>query len=109
MLVALIVAVAGCSKKSGVNTSGLEKSFQSADPKAQTVVNQAVDSIKKADYSGALASLQKAASQAKLTPEQQQAIQDVIQQVQKALADAAGKATEGANKALGDVQKSLPK
>lgn len=112
MIMAAVLATlvwAGCSKKSAVDTSALEKSFQSGEPAAQTTANQAVDAIKKGDYSTALSTLQKAASQAKLTSDQQQAIKDTIQQVQKAIGDAVGKAADGANKALGDVQKSLPK
>ena len=105
----LAVGLTGCQKKASVDTSNLEKSFQSADTKAKEVVNTAVECIKKADYAGALASLQNAASQLKLTPEQDVAVKDVIQRVQKAMADAASKAAEGANKAMGDMQKNLPK
>ncbi len=109
VLMALALAMPGCSKKSDVDTSKLEKNFQSADTKTQTQVNQAVDAIKNADYAGAMTKLQSVASQAKLTPEQQQAVKDTLEQLKTKALEATKKATEGANKALGDVQKSLPK
>ena len=43
-----------------------------------------------------------------LTPEQKSAIQDVMASVQKATADAAGKASGEATKALDDAKKALP-
>ena len=108
-MVALGFTLTGCGNKGGVDTFKLESTFKSAEAAAKTAVDQAVTAIRSGDYSGALASLQKAAVQAKLTPEQTQAINDVIAQVQKMITDAAGKAAEGANKAVGDMQKSLPK
>lgn len=98
----------GCSK-SGVNTSKLESSFKSAEPAAKSNVDAAVTAIKAGNYAEALAKLQAAAAQAKLTPEQRQAIQDVIEQVQKQLAAKAEQMKKDAGKALGDLQKSLPK
>src|SRR2546427_13274797 len=99
----------GCSKKTSVDTAPLEKSFSSADPASKSTADKAVSDIKAADYSGAMAELQKLAAQAKLTPEQQQAVQDVLAQVQKQLSDAASNAGKAAEKAADDLQKSLPK
>ena len=96
----------GCGK-SGVNTSKLESSFQSSEPAQKSTVDQAVDSIKVGNYQQAMASLQKVAAQAKLTPEQQQAINDVIAQIQKQLTATANKAARDAQKAATDMQKSL--
>ncbi len=107
-MVAMLVLTA-CSKSNQIDTSKLEKSFQGSGDNAKVAVSAAVDSIKKQDYNNALANLQKLASQAKLTPEQDQAIKDVMAQVQNALKEMASKATEGANKALGDLQKAVPK
>jgi len=112
ILTALAVAaltLTGCSKKESVDTTPVEKSFASADPATKTSADQAVSAVKSGDYTGAMTQLQKLASQAKLTPEQQQAVKDVIDQVQKQLADTATKAGKDAEKAAGDLQKSLPK
>jgi hypothetical protein len=100
MVVTLIFT--GCGKKSNVDTGKLESSFQSAEPANKSEADKAVESIKAGNYSQALTELQQLAKKAKLTPEQQQAIKDVIAQVQKQV-------SEMANKAAGDLQKSLPK
>jgi hypothetical protein len=99
----------GCAKKSEVNTAKLESSFASAEPANKTEVDKAVSSIKAGDYSSALASLQKVAAQAKLTPEQQQAVKDVMAQVQAQLAKVAQQAGGEAQKALDAAKQSLPK
>ena len=106
---AAILALAGCSKSGDVDTSAMEKSFKSTEPATQSAADKAVAAIKSADYAGALTQLKSLGEQAKLTPEQQQAIKDVMAQVQKAITDAAGKAAEGAGKAAEDLQKSLKK
>jgi len=99
----------GCAKKSEVDTAKLESSFASAEPANKTEVDKAVSSIKAGDYSSALASLQKVAAQAKLTPEQQQAVKDVMAQVQAQLAKVAQQAGGEAQKALDAAKQSLPK
>jgi hypothetical protein len=100
---------AGCSKKSGVDTAPLEKSFASAEPANKSSADKAVSAIKASDYSGAMTELQKLGAQAKLTPDQQQAVKDVLAQVQQQLADAATKVGKDTEKAGRDLQKSLPK
>src|SRR5689334_17376292 len=90
-LAAVTMAMNGCSKKGNVDTAPLEKSFASAEPANKAGADKAVSEIKAGDYSAAMASLQKLATQAKLTPEQQQAIKDVLAQVQKELTDAVAK------------------
>jgi len=82
---------------------------QEEQPAAKTTADKAVADIKSADYSSALSELGTLAKNAKLTPEQQQAVKDVMAQVQKAITEAAGKASGEASKALGDATKSLPK
>ncbi len=112
----IVVAVAalaltfGCSKnKENVDTAPVEKSFSSAEPATRTTADKAVSAIKAGDYTSALTELKTLASNAKLTPEQQQAIKDVMAQVQKALTDMATKAQGEAGKAVDNLQKSLPK
>jgi outer membrane protein assembly factor BamD (BamD/ComL family) len=100
MVVTLLSA--GCAKKSSVDTGKLESSFQSAEPANKGAADNAMAAIKAGNYQQALTDLQQLAKKAKLTPEQRQAIKDVIAQVQK-------QASELANKATGDLQKSLPK
>jgi len=101
--------LAGCNKKNNVDTAPLEKSFASAEPATKGSADKAVSDIKAGDYSAAMGELQRLARQAKLTPEQQQAIKDVLAQVQKSLSDTATKVGQSAEKASDDVKKSLPK
>jgi outer membrane protein assembly factor BamD (BamD/ComL family) len=101
-LLTIAIPLVGCSKKSGVDTSNLESSFKSSEPTVKSDINKAVSTIKEGNYSEAMAQLQSVAKKAQLTPEQQQAIKDTIASIQKLMA-------EMANKAAGDVQKSLPK
>jgi hypothetical protein len=103
------MAVTGCAKKNAVNTSKLEKSFQSADPKNKEYCDQAVTAAKSNDYTGTLAGLHKLAGRAKLTSEQQLAIKDTIVQVEKAMTDMANKANDDAQKkAANDMKKPGP-
>ena len=108
-MTAASLVLAGCSKKSNVETAPLEKSFASAEPTTKSSADKAVVSIKAGDYSGAMVELQKLSAQAKLTPEQQQAVRDVLEQVRKQLSESAADAARGMEKAAGDLQKSLPK
>ncbi|MCX7886180.1 MAG: hypothetical protein N3B01_02840 [Verrucomicrobiae bacterium] len=112
LMVAVVAAGAlllfGC-RKSGVDTGKLESSFRSAEAAAKKDVDAAVAAIKAGNYTEALAKLQAAAAHAKLTPEQQRAIQDVVEQLKKQLAAKAEQIKKEAGKALGDLQKSLPK
>lgn len=108
-LAATMLVSSGCGSKNNVDTAPLEKSFASAEPANKAAADQAVSAIKTEDYTGAMAQLQKLATQAKLTSEQQQAIKDTLAQVQKQLADAATKASKDGQKAATDLQKSLPK
>src|SRR5258708_27691973 len=108
-IMAATLVIAGCSKKASVDTSAMEKSFKSAEAPAQSACDKAVAAIKAEDYNGALTNLQTPAKAAKLTPEHQQAVKDVIAQVEKAITDTAAKGTADASKAATDLPKSLPK
>lgn len=111
VLTASTLAFAGCSKSGSVtvNTQPLETSFQAAEPATQSSAQKVVSAVKSGDYSTALAELKSLAQNAKLTPEQQQAIKDVMAQVQQALAGAATKAADEAGKAMENVKQALPK
>lgn len=101
------LALAGCGGSKKVDTSPLEKSFAPAEAALKSSADKAVSAIKNADYSGALAELQKLAQEVKLTDEQKKAISDTIAQIQKVIAETAEKAAGEANKALGDMQKKM--
>ncbi len=107
--IAAALTLVGCTKQGSVDTAALEKSFKSADPATQTSADKVVSAVKAIDYQGAMAELKTLASNAKLTPDQQQAVKDVVAQVEKALADVAAKAKGEASKAADDLKKSLPK
>jgi len=107
-LAAVTITLTGC-QKSGVDTRPLEKSFSTADPSTKASSDQAVSAIKSGNYSAAMAELGKLGQQAKLTPEQQSAIKDTLDQVKKQLADTADRATKEMKKGIDDVQKSLKK
>ena|SRR5258707_1168762 len=107
--VALLVAASGCGKKGSVDTSQLESSFKSAEASTQGAADKVVTAIKSADYSGALSQLQTLAKNAKLTSVQQQAIKDVMAQVQKAISETVNKAAGEASKSLDNAAKALQK
>ena len=108
MLTAALCLI-GCSKSSSVDPAPLEKSFASADATLKSSADKAIAAIKESNYQGALAELQKLASNAKLTDDQKKAVNDVLAQLQKAVTDMVDKAAGEANKAVGDLQKSLKK
>jgi hypothetical protein len=105
---AAVLALTGCAKKEGtVDTSNLEKAFASADAGAKDAINQVVAAVRNSDYAGALAKLQDLSSKIKLTPEQEQAVKSLMEKIKAAVAGAAANAAEGANKAVGDLQKAI--
>jgi hypothetical protein len=109
-LIASVLVLTGCSQSGGsVDAAPVEKSFASAEPSLKAAAEKAVAAIKSGDYAGAAGQLQQLAANAKLTDEQKKAINDVLAQVQKAVADLGSKAAGEAGKALGDAQKALGK
>lgn len=106
--IALCIAV-GCAKKEQVDTAKLEASFSTAEPSKKSEVDKAVASIKSQDWSGAMASLQRVGSDAKLTEEQKQAVKDTLDQIGKVFKDTANKAVDESKKAVEEAQKSLGK
>src|SRR5512140_131650 len=109
-IAAVVLTLAGCNKGSAnVDTATVEKSFASAEPSTKTTADKAVSAIKAGDYASALSELKSLAGNAKLTPEQQQSVKDLMAQVQKAISDLATKSQGEAGKAVDNLQKSLPK
>ena len=106
-LAAAMVAFVGCKKSGSVDTSKLESSFASAPAADKGSADKVVTAVKSGDYAGALAELKTLAGKASLTAEQQQAIKDVMAQVQQLVTDTAQKAAGEAGKAAEDLQKSL--
>jgi molecular chaperone DnaK (HSP70) len=97
---ALAFTFAGCSKDGSVDTSKVEASFSSADASAKGDLDQVLTALKAGDFATATAPLQKLASNAKLTPEQQAAAKDLLTQVQEKVKEVAAKATEEATEAM---------
>lgn len=111
-LAAVALAVVGCNKQSSgssIDTSQLQSSFKSAPPAEQGSADKVVTAVKSGDYSTAVTELKALASNAKLTPEQQQAAKDLMAQVQKMVTDTAAKAGTEATKAADNLKQSLPK
>jgi len=109
MAAVALAFIGGCKNSQKVDTAPVEKSFASAEPTIKTTADKAVSAIRAGDYTSALNELKTLASNAKLTPEQQQTIKDVMAQVETAIADMATKAQGEAGKAADNLQKSRPK
>jgi hypothetical protein len=92
-----------------VDTSKFSAAFQAAAADVKPVTDAVVNAVKGADYSSAIEKLKDLGGKYKITPEQQQAVSDLLAQVQKALGGAATKATEGASKAANDLGNALKK
>lgn len=91
---ALAITVAGCSNDGSVDTSKVESTFSAAEPSAKAQVDQIVTAVKAGDFGAASAPLQALASNVKLTPDQQQAVKDLMAQVQDKLKEAAAKVAD---------------
>ncbi len=102
-----LALIAGCEKKSDVNTTSMESSFKTADPDTRSASDKAIDAVKKGDYQGALVQLQALVSNLKLTPEQQDSVKSVMAQVRDKLAGAAKGIGDKAKDATSDLQKKL--
>jgi len=106
IVLALSLLLCGCNKSAerSVDTTGLEKSFSTADPDQKSTVDKVVSSVREKNYSGAMTELKQLTSNAKLTPEQKQSITDTLRQLQREFTDTAKKvaddAKEGLDKAL---------
>jgi outer membrane protein assembly factor BamD (BamD/ComL family) len=106
LAVVIGLAGAGCGQSAA---SRVERSFASAEPAAKESAEKAVQAVNAGNFTEAMAHLTSLAGKAKLTPEQQQAVKDLIAELQEKLKAEVSKATEGAQKALGDLKKSFGK
>jgi hypothetical protein len=97
----LALGATGCGRKERVDTTRLQRCFKTADPATQPIVDKVVAAIDAGDYRTAFASLQKLAGQATVTPEQQHAIHDLMEQLQTII-------TAAAQKTAADLKKSPP-
>jgi uncharacterized lipoprotein YajG len=113
LLVAATFVLGGCKKDTQqqvtVNPAPLESSFQTADASTKSTADKAVAALKAGNYTEALTELKTLASNAKLTPEQQQAVKDMMAQVQKAIAGGVANVQAEGTKALDNVKQALPK
>jgi hypothetical protein len=105
LVLALSLLLCGCNKNDRtVDTTKLEQSFSTADPEQKSSADKVIASIKQKDYSGAMGELKQLTSNAKLTAQQKQSIQDTLRQLQREFTDTAKKvaadAKEGIDKAL---------
>jgi len=94
-LILATILVACCSRYHGIDTGNLASTFKKAEPTLKAEAVAAIKAIKAGDFSEALTGLQKLSKRAKLDAEQQQAVKDVIAQIQKQMQDA-----ENAKKAV---------
>ena len=109
-----LLVITGCHKSQSpgavsVNTDQLTSVFQSAQGDMKTAADSVVTAVKNADYAGALTQLKALGEKYKLTPEQQQAVNDLMAQVQKAIDAAAGKISQDASKAATDIGNAMKK
>jgi hypothetical protein len=108
-MIAGALVITGCNQQGGVDTASVEKAFSAAAPDLKVSADKVVTAVKAGDYATAMTELKTLGGNAKLTPEQQQAVKDLIAKVQAALTDAAAKVSGDASKSAGDMQKALPK
>ena len=108
-----MLGLAGCSKSGSdaevIDTSKLQSTFSAVAAVDKAEVEKAIGAIKSGDFASAVTSLKQAAANVKLTPEQQQAIKDMLAQVQAKLGAAATEAADKTKTAAGDLQKATGK
>jgi hypothetical protein len=81
-LLPAVMLAFGCSRHHGIDTGNLASSFKTAEPSLKAEAETAIKSIREDKLPDALAELQKLAKRARLSAEQQQAVKDVISQIQ---------------------------
>ena len=104
---AALLLLAGCGKTAPAPADDPQV-FDKAAPELKQMWQIALEASKTNDYVTAEMVLYRL-SRPELTPEQRQAVKDVITQVQKQINAMANRGSADAQNAAGDLQKSLPK
>lgn len=95
-----LIGLTACSKSGGsIDTAKVEAAFAAVQQADKADLQAALDALKAGNFSGALASLQKAAADVKLTPEQKSALADLVAQVKARAGEAVQQATQAASQA----------
>lgn len=76
------VLAVSCSRHHGIDTGNLSSCFKRAEPTLKTEADTIIKAIRDDKLPDALTELQKLAKRAKLSAEQQQAVKDLISQIQ---------------------------
>jgi hypothetical protein len=103
---AAVMTFTGCSKPDAIDTRPVTQAFASAESAIKTDLDAAVTAVKAGDYAGAAAKLQSLAANVKVTPEQKQALQGLVAQVQAKLSATAQQAVDQASKVATNAAKS---
>jgi hypothetical protein len=94
LTLAVVIVLAGCGKSNptsastpnngpaGVEISKVEKAFTSADASFRFPLDEALRIVKAGGYADALPQLQKLAANPRLTSDQKQSLQDLVQKLQ---------------------------
>jgi hypothetical protein len=93
-LFAIVILAVGCGRYHGIDTGNLASSFKTAEPTLKVEADTAIKAIREGKLTDALTELQKLGKRAKLSAEQQQAVKDLIQQVQTKMEADAKKAAQ---------------
>lgn len=111
--VAVVVVLAGhlsgCGERESVDTSRVEEAFASVQSAGQSAVQSAVAAVKAQDYRQAVTALQEALAEVKLTPEQKEALGDLMARTKAKVAEAAGNAGQAARDAAAAAQEAADK
>ncbi len=97
----------------GADTSAIEKVFESAPAEIKGEFDQAIAAVKAGELKTAVSKFEALAANAKLSSDQQQSVKDFLAKIQTSLTESVGqaaeKAAEGAEKAVGDLKDTIKK
>ncbi|MFM8360219.1 MAG: hypothetical protein ACKOET_16855 [Verrucomicrobiota bacterium] len=107
--VTLASLLGGCGGQDSVDTSRVEQIFASAEAVSKSAVQSAVAAVKAQDYRQAMTALQEALAEVKLTPEQKEALGDLMARTQAKVAAVAGNAGQAARDAAEAAREAADK